>query len=135
MPSSVSSHPLDGAEHNLARHRDTSTGELLASGRTDGSVKVSGLVTNVDKRVNKNGAPWAIVTIADRNVSGQVLFFARSWQAIRPEDVTEEQRRVRDRDGASSVFGEELTTVDVSAAECGSKPPMQLTGDVPVWLS
>lgn len=35
----VSAHSLDGAEHVLARARDCSIAELLASGRTTGDVR------------------------------------------------------------------------------------------------
>ncbi|MGH3274788.1 MAG: DNA polymerase III subunit alpha [Streptosporangiaceae bacterium] len=128
----VSSHPLDGAEHILSRHRDTAIAELLASGRTEGSTRISGLVTSVERRVNKGGAAWAIVTIADRDASVEVLFFPKSWQLLQPEDVMEDnvvsvRGRVSERDGAISIFGEELTVVDVSSAEYGGKPPIQVT--------
>jgi DNA polymerase III subunit alpha len=128
----VSSHPLDGAEHILAQHRDTSIAELLASGRTEGNAKVAGLITSVDKRINKRGAAWAIVTIADRDASVEALFFPKSYELLRPEDLLEDSvvsvlGRVNERDGAISVFGQELAVLDVSAAEYGGKPPIQVT--------
>jgi DNA polymerase III subunit alpha len=128
----VSSHPLDGAEHILSRSRDTTIAELVASGRTEGTVRVSGLITGVDRRVNKAGAQWAIVTVADRDSSVEVLFFPKSWQLLRPEDAAEDnvvsvRGRVNERDGAISIFGEELTVLDVSSAEHGARPPIQVT--------
>jgi DNA polymerase III subunit alpha len=128
----VSSHPLDGAEHILAGHRDTAIAELLASGRTEGMVRISGLVTSVDKRVNKKGAAWAIVTVADRDAAAEVLFFPKSWQLLQAADVAEDNvvsvsGRINERDGAISIFGEELAVLDVSSAEYGSKPPIQVT--------
>jgi DNA polymerase III subunit alpha len=128
----VSSHPLDGAEHILSRHRDTMIAELLASGRIEGDAKVSGLITSVDRRVNKRGGAWAIVTIADRDASIETLFFPKSYELLRPEDVMEDnvvsvRGRLNDRDGVISIFGQELAVLDVSAAEYGGKPPIQLT--------
>ncbi|MDQ2875167.1 MAG: DNA polymerase III subunit alpha [Actinomycetota bacterium] len=128
----VSGHPLDGTEHILSRHRDTSVAELLASGRTEGFARISGLVISVDRRVNKKGGAWAIVTIADRDASVEVLFFPKAYQMLRAEDVLEDnvvsvRGRVNDREGAISIFGEELIVLDVSSAEYGSKPPIQVT--------
>ena len=53
----VSDHPLDGTERLLARNRDTTIAELLeAAERTEGEVRVAGLITKVDRRINKNPA-------------------------------------------------------------------------------
>jgi DNA polymerase III subunit alpha len=128
----VSSHPLDGAEHILSQHRDTTIAELLASGRADGNATVAGLITSVDRRINKRGAAWAIVTIADRDATVEALFFPKTFELLRPEDLMEDSvvsvhGRVNERDGAISIFGQELTVLDVSAAEYGGRPPIQLT--------
>jgi DNA polymerase-3 subunit alpha len=126
----VSSHPLDGAEHILTRNRDASIAELLGSGRTEGDVKLAGLITAVDRRINKAGNAWALVTLADRDGSVEVLFFPKSYVLVQHE-LTEDnvvcvEGRLNERDGALSVFGDELTALDISAAELGGKPPIQL---------
>src|SRR5262249_22098417 len=54
----VSAHPLDGAEHILSRNRDTSIADLLGSGQTQGTVKLAGLITGVDRRMTKQGNAW-----------------------------------------------------------------------------
>jgi DNA polymerase-3 subunit alpha len=127
----VSGHPLDGAEHILSRARDTPIAELLASARTEGNARVSGLITSVDRRVNKRGGAWAIITVADRDASVEALFFPKTYQLLRPEDAAEDtvvsvRGRVNERDGVISIFGEELTVLDASAAEHGGKPPLQI---------
>ncbi|MGE7437296.1 DNA polymerase III subunit alpha [Kitasatospora sp. NPDC001175] len=127
----VSGHPLDGAEHLLSRNRDVSIVELLGSGRTEGEVKLSGLITAVDRRINKAGNAWAIITLADRDGSVEVLFFPATYNLMADQmvedNVVSVKGRLNERDGALSIFGAEMTTVDVSSAELGRKPPVQIT--------
>jgi DNA polymerase-3 subunit alpha len=126
----VSAHPLDGAEHILARNRDTSIAELLASGQTQGVVKLSGLITGVERRMTKQGNAWAIVHLADRDASIEVCFFPASYQlvshALIEDSVVAVTGRINDRDGSINIAGQELMEVDISSAEHGGKPPVQL---------
>ncbi|MFH8384624.1 DNA polymerase III subunit alpha [Kitasatospora sp. NPDC018058] len=127
----VSSHPLDGAEHILSQNRDTSIAELLGSGRSEGEVRLSGLITAVDRRINKAGNAWAIITVADRDGSVEVLFFPATYNLMAEQmiedNVISVRGRLNERDGSLSVFGQEITTLDVSSAELGTKPPVQIT--------
>ncbi len=127
----VSSHPLDGAEHILSQNRDTSIADLLGSGRTEGEVRLSGLITAVDRRINKAGNAWAIITVADRDGSVEVLFFPATYNLMADQmiedNVVSVRGRLNERDGSLSIFGQELTTLDVSSAELGTKPPVQIT--------
>jgi DNA polymerase-3 subunit alpha len=126
----VSAHPLDGAEHILSRNRDVSIAELKASGRTEGEVKIAGLITSVDRRMNKAGNPWALITIADHDAEIEALFFAKSYTLVQHaliEDSTVAVRgRLNERDEVLSLFGSDLTELDVSAAEHGGKPPVTI---------
>ncbi len=127
----VSSHPLDGAEHILSQNRDTSIAELLGSGRSEGEVRLSGLITGVDRRINKAGNAWAIITLADRDGSVEVLFFPATYNLMAEQmiedNVISVRGRLNERDGSLSIFGQEIATLDVSSAELGTKPPVQIT--------
>ncbi|MGW4815205.1 DNA polymerase III subunit alpha [Kitasatospora cineracea] len=127
----VSSHPLDGAEHILARNRDVSIAELFGSGRTEGEVKLSGLITNVTKRINKAGNAWASIVLADRDGQIEVLFFPKTYlllaELLAEDNVVSVKGRINERDGALSLFGSELTVLDISSAELGTKPPVMIT--------
>ncbi|MBV6700394.1 DNA polymerase III subunit alpha [Kitasatospora aureofaciens] len=127
----VSSHPLDGAEHILSRNRDTSIAELLGSGRTEGEVRLAGLITAVDRRINKAGNAWAIITLADRDGSVEVLFFPATYNLMAEQmvedNVISARGRLNERDGSLSIFGQEITTLDVSSAELDTKPPVHIT--------
>ncbi len=127
----VSAHPLDGAEHILAGARDCSVAELLASGRTTGEVRLSGLITGIQLKMTRQGNAWAVVQLADRDAVVEVLFFPAAYQlvqhALAEDDVISVKGRVEDRDGTVQVFGKELAVLDVSAAEHGGRPPVRLT--------
>ncbi len=125
----VSGHPLDGAERVLQRNRDTAIAELIASGRTDGDVQVAGIIVSVDRRINKkSGSPWAIVTIEDLDASVEVLFFPRVYTTYAAEltgDTAVSVRgRINDRDGAVSIFAQDMTVLDLSTVRGSGGPPV-----------
>ncbi|WP_168220699.1 DNA polymerase III subunit alpha [Streptomyces sp. RFCAC02] len=127
----VSAHPLDGAEHILAGARDCSITELHTSGRTSGDVQLSGLITGIQRKMTKQGNAWAIVQLADRDSTIEVLFFPASYQlvshALIEDNVISVKGKIEDRDGTLNVFGRELSILDVSSAEHGGRPPVQLS--------
>ncbi|WP_331735772.1 hypothetical protein [Streptomyces sp. NBC_00057] len=78
----VSAHPLDGTEHILSRNRDTTISDLLGSGRTEGTVQLSGLNTSVDRRMTKQGNAWAIINLADRDGEMEILLFPATYNLV-----------------------------------------------------
>ena len=127
----VSDHPLAGAERLLARNRDTTIVDLLDSGRDDrGDVRVSGLVTKVDRRVNKAGNTWAILTVEDMDAAVECLFFPRNYELygpeLRPDIVVSVSGQINNRDGAISIFAQDMTLIDVSGVNSESGAPVTL---------
>lgn len=127
----VSAHPLDGTEHILSRNRDTTISDLLGSGRTEGTVQLSGLITNVDRRMTKQGNAWAIINLADRDGEMEILLFPATYNLVQhaliADTVVSVQGRLNDRDGAVSIYGQEIQVLDVSSAESGGRPPVTLS--------
>ncbi|MCG5217056.1 DNA polymerase III subunit alpha [Streptosporangium sp. KLBMP 9127] len=128
----VSDHPLAGTERLLARNRDTTIADLLDSGREDrGDVRVCGLITKVEKRVNKAGNVWAIVTVEDMDAAVECLFFPRSYELYAPElredAVVSVSGQINNRDGAIGIFAQDLTPIDVSNVTSGSGHPITIT--------
>jgi DNA polymerase-3 subunit alpha len=78
----VSDHPLMGLEHVLSQGTDATIGQLiLDEERPDGTpVTVSGLVTSVQRKINKRGDTWAIVTLEDLDGAIDIRFFSSSYQ-------------------------------------------------------
>ncbi|WP_268808822.1 DNA polymerase III subunit alpha [Nonomuraea solani] len=125
----VSSHPLDGAEHVLNAHRDTTIADLLTSGRQDGVTRISGIVSGVQRKVTKQGNPWAIVTLEDHDGAVECLIFPKTYslygEALAQDQVISVRGRINVRDETVSVYGEELTPLNV--AQAGTEPPVVIS--------
>ncbi|WP_435581248.1 DNA polymerase III subunit alpha, partial [Amycolatopsis thermoflava] len=59
----VSAHPLDGAERILRKHAPRPIAAILDNPPKEGELVISGLITSLERRVNKKGEPWAICTV------------------------------------------------------------------------
>ncbi|MGW6477779.1 hypothetical protein ACWGDS_07520 [Streptomyces sp. NPDC055059] len=66
----------------LAAHRDTAISELIASGRTEGVVRLAGLITSMQRKMTKQGNPWAIVNLVDRDGQLETLFFPATYTLV-----------------------------------------------------
>lgn len=116
----VSDHPLSGIEHVLAASADVSIATLLADeARPDGStVVIAGLVTSLQRKMSKQGNPWAAVTIEDMEGSIEIMFFGETYLAystVLAEDaVVVVKGRVRRRDESMSLQAMEVSLPDVS---------------------
>ncbi|MFG1948357.1 DNA polymerase III subunit alpha [Nonomuraea sp. NPDC048826] len=125
----VSSHPLDGAEHVLDAHRDTTIAELLASGRQDGAARVSGIVSGLQRKVTKQGSPWAIVTLEDHDAAVECLVFPKTYllyeETLAQDRVISVRGRVNVRDETTSVYAEDIILLDVSLTD--TEPPVVIS--------
>ena len=119
----VSDHPLSGLEHVLAAAGDCSIATLTADeARADGSmVTVCGLVTSLQRKMSKNGNPWAAVTLEDIDGSVEIMFFGETYLAystVLAEDAVITVRgRVRRRDETMQLQAVEVWLPDVSTTE------------------
>ena len=88
----VSDHPLLGLEHILAAATDCSVAQLVGSaveeperasrGDRDGQlVTVGGILSGVQRKVTRQGNPWAAATLEDLEGAIEVLFFPSTYQA------------------------------------------------------
>ncbi|MHA6805655.1 DNA polymerase III subunit alpha [Salinifilum ghardaiensis] len=131
----VSAHPLDGAEGILRSHAHRSIAQLKADAPGEGEVTIAGLITGIERRVNKNGQPWAIVTIEDHDDTIETLFFAKAYSTLGEELVTDTavavKGRVNWRDDTMSVFASGLVGLDISEAEHN---PTDAAGEQPFLL-
>ena len=126
----VSGHPLDGLESALEARTDTAIstvheGELPHNA----AITIGGIISGVDRRVNKRGEPWAIVTVEDFHGSAEVLFFPQSYQ-LAAADIAEDavvlvKARINIREDRVSVFGDTLEVPDLVVG--GNGAPFALT--------
>ncbi|MCG8915727.1 DNA polymerase III subunit alpha [Actinokineospora sp. PR83] len=119
----VSAHPLDGADRILRKHAPRSIGAVLANPPREGELVIAGMISALERRVNKKGETWAIAVVEDLDASIEVLFFPKSY-AVLAADLVEDaavvvKGRVNWREDKLSVFGSDLAPLDVSSAEAG----------------
>jgi DNA polymerase-3 subunit alpha len=121
----VSAHPLDGAERILRKAAPRTIAAIVNDPPKEGELVLSGLLTSIDRRVNKKGEPWAICTIEDMDAAVEVLFFAKSYSMFREELIEDNavvvKGRVNFREDKMSVFGGDLATLDLSSVGDGSE--------------
>ncbi len=125
----VSDHPLLGIEHVLATYVDRTisdiTGEDLVQ---DQIVTVGGLVTSVQRKMNRQGSPWAIVTIEDLNGAVDVMFYSQTYSNVAAQLIEDAVVVVRGRvDKREEVA--RLVALDVTTPDAGTtlKGPLLIT--------
>jgi DNA polymerase-3 subunit alpha len=127
----VSAHPLDGAERILRKHAQRPIAAILDNPPKEGELVISGLITSLERRVNKKGEPWAICTVEDMDAALEVLFFPKAY-AMFAADLVEDNAvlvkgRVNWREDKMSVFGGGLVPLDLSEVGNGDdEPPLVL---------
>jgi DNA polymerase-3 subunit alpha len=89
---------------------------------------LAGLITAVERRVDKRGRPWAICTVEDLDAAVEVLFFASAYAVHSPDLVQDAAVTVTGRTSLRgdtvAVIGEKLARIDLAR---GSEAPLELT--------
>jgi DNA polymerase-3 subunit alpha len=79
----VSDHPLFGLEHVLSLAADSSIATVQADGAGESQkLTLTGILTGVNRRVTKAGAPWATATLEDLDGSIEVMFFPSTYAKV-----------------------------------------------------
>jgi DNA polymerase-3 subunit alpha len=121
----VSDHPLFGVEHILTKAADCSISALTGDdGRPDGAtVTIAGMISSLQRKLTKNGNPWAIATVEDLGGAIEVLFFPQTYQTVLhvlAEDlVVVVKGRVNRRDDIPTIYAQELTLPDLTIGNGG----------------
>ena len=129
----VSAHPLDGTERILRKHAPRPIAAIIDEAPKEGEIVLAGMISSVDRRVNKKGEPWAIVTIEDLDASMEVLFFPKSYSVMYEDLVADSavavKGRVNWRDERMSVFASGVVSLDIADAQAGLVQPLVLKAD------
>ena len=120
----VSDHPLLGVEHVLRSGTDMSISELLDDGGHHYQiVTIGGLITSVTRKVTRQGASWAVVTIEDLEGSIEALFFSNTYNqyalTLTEDRIVLIRGRVDKREDQVRFTALEMKNADVSAAPTG----------------
>ncbi|MBS9534325.1 DNA polymerase III subunit alpha [Mycobacterium sp. M1] len=135
----VSGHPLNGVAHLLAAQIDTAIPAILDGDVKDGSqVRIGGILASVNRRVNKNGLPWASAQLEDLTGGVEVMFFPQTYSAY-GADITDDAvvlvgAKVNIRDDRISLIANEVVVPDFTSASANrplavSLPTRQCTID------
>ncbi|BBY15578.1 DNA polymerase III subunit alpha [Mycolicibacterium litorale] len=135
----VSGHPLNGVAHLLANQVDTQIPAILDGDvANDAQVLVGGILASVNRRVNKNGLPWASAQLEDLTGGIEVLFFPQTYSVfgaeIADDVVVLVKAKVAARDDRIALIAHELVVPDFSSAQADrplavSLPTRQCTVD------
>jgi DNA polymerase-3 subunit alpha len=118
----VSDHPLLGVEHIIASNVDCAVSALVD--KDDGaSVVIGGLLSSVNRRVTKQGNPWAQVQLEDLEGSIEVMFFPATYQTaamhLIEDSIVLVRGRVDRRDDTPKIIASDITVPDLSAGVRG----------------
>jgi DNA polymerase-3 subunit alpha len=131
----VSDHPLLGVEHILSAATDCTVAQLLGSvaeeaeragrgGRADGqSVTLGGILSGVQRKVTKQGNPWAAATLEDLEGAIEVLFFPATYAGcatlLAEDAIVCVRGRLDRREDSPKLIAQEVIAPDLSARESG----------------
>ena len=120
----VSDHPLLGVEHVLRASTDMSISELVDDGaQSESIVTIGGLITSVTRKVSRQGASWAVVTVEDLEGSLEVLFFANTYNqysmSLTEDRIVTVRGRVDRREDTLRFTALEMTMPDISMGPAG----------------
>ena len=120
----VSDHPLLGIEHVLRAAVDMPLSQIAEdSVGHEQIVNIGGLITQIQRKVSKQGNSWAIVSIEDLEGAIDVLFFAATYQAhalnLIEDRVIVVRGRIDKREEAPRITALDMTIPDVTGAPTG----------------
>jgi len=120
----VSDHPLFGLEHILGAHADMSIAAVHAESSGERQkVTLTGILSSVNRRVTKAGAPWAQVVLEDLEGSIEVMFFPSSYAQvalnIAEDAIVAITGHTDAREDTVKLIGSELVVLDTTEGPRG----------------
>src|SRR5262249_46369683 len=130
----VSDHPLLGLEHVLAAETDCSVVQLLGSAdeaeraahgdRGDGQVvTLGGILSGVQRKVTRQGNPWAAAMLEDLEGAIEVLFFPATYQScmhlVVEDAIVVVKGRLDRREEVPKLVAMEVRTPDLPTGDTG----------------
>ncbi|HEY8302066.1 MAG TPA: OB-fold nucleic acid binding domain-containing protein, partial [Jatrophihabitans sp.] len=119
----VSDHPLLGLEHVLGAAADDSIANVMAEASEEPkSITLAGILSSVNRRVTKAGAPWANAVLEDLEGSIEVMFFPATYAqvalTITEDAVVAIKGRTDARDDTVKLIASDISILntDVDAA-------------------
>ena len=126
----VSDHPLFGLEHVLAGAADDSIVNIQAEGNGEPrTVTLAGILSSVNRRVTKAGAPWANAVLEDLEGSIEVMFFPATYAqvalTITEDAVVAIKGRTDARDDTVKLIASDISLLNTDVD--GARGPVVVT--------
>jgi len=120
----VSDHPLFGLEHILAGAADCTVAAVQTEGSSEPqTLTLAGILSSVNRRVTKAGAPWANAVLEDLEGSIEVMFFPATYAQVAlnvAEDaIVAIKGRTDAREDTVKLIASELTILDTTEGPRG----------------
>ncbi|WP_425527943.1 DNA polymerase III subunit alpha [Yinghuangia seranimata] len=115
----VSDHPLFGIEHVLESKADCMIAALTGDERPDGAiVTIGGIISGLQRKMTKQGNPWAIATVEDLAGAIDCMFFPNSYALVSTQLVEDAvvfvKGRLDKREDVPRLVAMELIVPDMS---------------------
>jgi DNA polymerase III subunit alpha len=128
----VTGHPLDRYADKVAELATHDSGNLEGLGR-GGEVTLCGVLAGITRKRNREGKPWASMTIEDRGGSVEAMVFAASYERLAPELVEDRAVLIKglvlpEDNAAPKISVQEVTALDNARVDL---PPVI---SIRVWL-
>ena len=112
----VTGHPLDRYADKVAELATHDSGNLEGLGK-GAEVALCGVLTGITRKRNREGKPWAAMTLEDRNGSVEALVFAASFERLAPLVVEDQAVMVRglalpEESGPPKISVQEIVPLD-----------------------
>jgi DNA polymerase-3 subunit alpha len=120
----VSDHPLFGLEHILMGAADCTIAAAQAEGSGEPqTITLAGILSSVNRRVTKAGAPWAQAVLEDLDGSIEVMFFPATYAQV-ALNVSEDaivaiKGRTDAREDTVKLIASELSVLDTTEGPRG----------------
>ncbi|CAB4730969.1 unannotated protein [freshwater metagenome] len=120
----VSDHPLLGVEHLLRSATDMPISQINDDSiGHEQIVTIGGLITQIQRKVSRQGASWAIVTVEDLEGAIDVMFFANAYTQhsmnLMEDRIVIIRGRIDKREEQVKIMALDLSTPDISLAPSG----------------
>ena len=120
----VSDHPLFGVEHILRAATDLTLSQIADDGiGHEQIVTIGGLITQIQRKVSRQGTSWAIVTVEDLEGAIDVMFFSKMYEqyamTLAEDKVVVIRGRVDKREEQPRMTVLEMTEPDVNQVPTG----------------
>ena len=131
----VSDHPLLGVEHILGAATDCSVAQLLGSAADEAErgargeradtqqVTVGGILSGVQRKVTKQGMPWAAATLEDLEGAIEVLFFPATYAEcatlVADDAIVIVKGRLDRRDDSPKLIARDVSAPDLAVGQTG----------------